>query len=81
MYVSLQEIGERKTNNGIKYKLQLLYNTGHRTEQDLYVRLVDSVTRQVCKPKIVIFAHCASRDFCMLQQNKWTENWVPKSFE
>jgi len=41
------EIGERKTNNGIKYKLQLLYNTGHRTEQDLYVRLVDSVTRQV----------------------------------
>lgn len=42
-----EEPGDRKTNNGIKYKLQLLYSNGHRTEQDLYVRLVDSVTRQV----------------------------------
>uniref|UniRef100_A0A671M611 Transcription factor COE DNA-binding domain-containing protein n=2 Tax=Sinocyclocheilus anshuiensis TaxID=1608454 RepID=A0A671M611_9TELE len=35
-----------KTNNGIRYKLQLLYNNGVRTEQDLYIRLIDSVTKQ-----------------------------------
>uniref|UniRef100_A0A672QMF2 IPT/TIG domain-containing protein n=1 Tax=Sinocyclocheilus grahami TaxID=75366 RepID=A0A672QMF2_SINGR len=35
-----------KTNNGIHYKLQLLYNSGVRTEQDLYIRLIDSVTKQ-----------------------------------
>uniref|UniRef100_A0A669F3E9 EBF family member 4 n=1 Tax=Oreochromis niloticus TaxID=8128 RepID=A0A669F3E9_ORENI len=36
-----------KTNNGIHYKLQLLYsNGGLRTEQDLYVRLIDSMTKQ-----------------------------------
>ena len=71
LYVSLQEIGERKTNNGIKYKLQLLYNTGHRTEQDLYVRLVDSVTRQV-SPKMTKekgFLPTVRRVYA-LQQNK-----------
>nr|XP_055028441.1 transcription factor COE3 [Misgurnus anguillicaudatus] len=36
-----------KTNNGIHYKLQLLYNNGVRTEQDLYIRLIDSVTKEV----------------------------------
>ncbi|XP_051275926.1 transcription factor COE3-like isoform X4 [Dicentrarchus labrax] len=35
-----------KTNNGIHYKLQLLYSNGVRTEQDLYVRLIDSMTKQ-----------------------------------
>ncbi|KAK7152833.1 hypothetical protein R3I93_010914 [Phoxinus phoxinus] len=35
-----------KTNNGIHYKLQLLFNNGVRTEQDLYIRLIDSVTKQ-----------------------------------
>ncbi|XP_050989576.1 transcription factor COE3 [Labeo rohita] len=35
-----------KTNNGIHYKLQLLYNNGVRAEQDLYIRLIDSVTKQ-----------------------------------
>ncbi|XP_052001192.1 transcription factor COE1 [Xyrauchen texanus] len=35
-----------KTNNGIHYKLQLMYNNGVRTEQDLYIRLIDSVTKQ-----------------------------------
>ncbi|XP_018926564.2 transcription factor COE1 isoform X1 [Cyprinus carpio] len=35
-----------KTNNGIYYKLQLLYNNGVRTQQDLYIRLIDSVTKQ-----------------------------------
>ncbi|XP_058605078.1 transcription factor COE3 isoform X1 [Onychostoma macrolepis] len=35
-----------KTNNGIHYKLLLLYNNGVRTEQDLYIRLIDSETKQ-----------------------------------
>ncbi|KAM9773875.1 transcription factor COE3-like isoform X2 [Syngnathus typhle] len=35
-----------KTNNGIHYKLQLLYANGARGEQDLYVRLIDSVSKQ-----------------------------------
>ncbi|XP_028821168.1 transcription factor COE2 isoform X2 [Denticeps clupeoides] len=35
-----------KTNNGTHYKLQLLYSNGVRTEQDLYARLIDSVSRQ-----------------------------------
>ncbi|XP_026773959.1 transcription factor COE1-A isoform X1 [Pangasianodon hypophthalmus] len=35
-----------KTNNGIHYKLQLLYSNGIRTEQDFYVRLIDSMTKQ-----------------------------------
>jgi len=42
-----EEPGERKTNNGIKYRITLLYQNGHRVDQVLYVRLVDSVTRQV----------------------------------
>ncbi|XP_072915737.1 transcription factor COE2 isoform X5 [Hemitrygon akajei] len=40
------EPGNDKTNNGTHYKLQLLYSNGVRTEQDLYVRLIDSVTKQ-----------------------------------
>ncbi|XP_076125760.1 transcription factor coe2-B-like isoform X6 [Alosa pseudoharengus] len=40
-----EQTGE-KTNNGIHYKLQLLYSNGVRTEQDLYARLIDSVTKQ-----------------------------------
>uniref|UniRef100_A0A674PGP5 Transcription factor COE DNA-binding domain-containing protein n=1 Tax=Takifugu rubripes TaxID=31033 RepID=A0A674PGP5_TAKRU len=35
-----------KTNNGIHYRLQLLYSNGVRTEQDMYVRLIDSMTKQ-----------------------------------
>ncbi|KAL4842345.1 hypothetical protein H8958_007076 [Nasalis larvatus] len=48
-----KEQGNEKTNNGTHYKLQLLYSNGEllysngvRTEQDLYVRLIDSVTKQ-----------------------------------
>jgi len=37
----------QKANNGIKYKLQLFYANGVRQEQDLYVRLIDSATKQV----------------------------------
>lgn len=41
-----QEPDGQKTNNGIHYQLQLLYATGVRQQQDLYVRLIDSVTKQ-----------------------------------
>ncbi|KRG05148.1 uncharacterized protein Dmoj_GI21022, isoform F [Drosophila mojavensis] len=34
-----------KTNNGIQYRLQLLYANGARQEQDIFVRLIDSVTK------------------------------------
>ncbi|CAH1784747.1 unnamed protein product [Owenia fusiformis] len=40
------EVDSQKTNNGIHYRLQLLYANGVRQEQDLYVRLIDSVTKQ-----------------------------------
>uniref|UniRef100_A0A8C3LAX9 Transcription factor COE1 n=1 Tax=Chrysolophus pictus TaxID=9089 RepID=A0A8C3LAX9_CHRPC len=46
IYRYLQEPNNEKTNNGIHYKLQLLYSNGVRTEQDLYVRLIDSMTKQ-----------------------------------
>ncbi|XP_037116846.1 transcription factor COE1-A isoform X4 [Syngnathus acus] len=41
-----KETTGEKTNNGIHYRLQLLYSNGIRTEQDLYVRLIDSMTKQ-----------------------------------
>uniref|UniRef100_UPI00358E354E transcription factor COE3-like isoform X2 n=1 Tax=Myxine glutinosa TaxID=7769 RepID=UPI00358E354E len=41
-----REPNNEKTNNGIHYRLQLLYSNGVRTEQDLYVRLIDSMTKQ-----------------------------------
>ncbi|XP_069712783.1 transcription factor COE4 [Phaenicophaeus curvirostris] len=41
-----REQNGEKTNNGIHYRLQLLYSNGLRTEQDLFVRLVDSVSKQ-----------------------------------
>uniref|UniRef100_H2Y660 IPT/TIG domain-containing protein n=1 Tax=Ciona savignyi TaxID=51511 RepID=H2Y660_CIOSA len=40
------EIAGENTNNGIQYRLQLLYQNGLRTEQDVYVRLIDSATKQ-----------------------------------
>ncbi|XP_056623471.1 transcription factor COE1 [Triplophysa dalaica] len=40
-----KEPENEKTNNGIHYKLQLLYNNGVKAEQDLYIRLIDSVTK------------------------------------
>ncbi|XP_023276420.1 transcription factor COE3-like [Seriola lalandi dorsalis] len=42
-----KEYNGEKTNNGIHYRLQLLYSNGIRTEQDLYVRLIDSMTKQL----------------------------------
>ncbi|CAG7815353.1 unnamed protein product [Allacma fusca] len=41
-----QEADGQKTNNGIQYRLQLLYANGIRQEQDIYTRLIDSVTKQ-----------------------------------
>ncbi|XP_014231954.1 transcription factor collier isoform X2 [Trichogramma pretiosum] len=41
-----QETDGQKTNNGIQYRLQLLYSNGVRQEQDIFVRLIDSVTKQ-----------------------------------
>ncbi|CAG9766896.1 unnamed protein product [Ceutorhynchus assimilis] len=41
-----QEADGQKTNNGIQYRLQLLFANGVRQEQDIYVRLIDSVTKQ-----------------------------------
>ncbi|XP_030649257.1 transcription factor COE1-A-like isoform X7 [Chanos chanos] len=41
-----KECTGEKTNNGIHYRLQLLYSNGIRTEQDFYVRLIDSMTKQ-----------------------------------
>ncbi|XP_070612930.1 LOW QUALITY PROTEIN: transcription factor COE1-like [Erythrolamprus reginae] len=41
-----KEQNGEKTNNGIHYRLQLLYSNGLRTEQDLYVRLIDSMSKQ-----------------------------------
>ncbi|XP_073510173.1 transcription factor COE2 isoform X1 [Phyllobates terribilis] len=41
-----KELSTEKTNNGTHYRLQLLYSNGVRTEQDLFVRLIDSVTKQ-----------------------------------
>uniref|UniRef100_A0A672RKU3 Transcription factor COE4 n=1 Tax=Sinocyclocheilus grahami TaxID=75366 RepID=A0A672RKU3_SINGR len=41
-----KETTGEKTNNGIHYRLQLLYSNGIRTEQDFYVRLIDSMTKQ-----------------------------------
>ncbi|XP_032292162.1 transcription factor collier isoform X8 [Drosophila virilis] len=39
------ESDSTKTNNGIQYRLQLLYANGARQEQDIFVRLIDSVTK------------------------------------
>ncbi|CAM6032116.1 unnamed protein product, partial [Sphagnum compactum] len=41
-----QDPETQKTNNGIQYRLQLLYANGIRQEQDIFVRLIDSVTKQ-----------------------------------
>ena len=37
------------TRNGIHYRLQLLYANGVRTEQELYIRLIDSVSKEAIR--------------------------------
>lgn len=39
-----KEVPGERTRNGVHYQVQLLYPGGIRTEQELYVRLVDAVT-------------------------------------
>ncbi|NXA43713.1 COE3 factor, partial [Eudromia elegans] len=57
-----REQNGEKTNNGIHYRLQLLYSNGIRTEQDLYVRLVDSMSKQVrCASAQPCRAHASAR--------------------
>ncbi|XP_044018782.1 transcription factor collier isoform X1 [Aphidius gifuensis] len=41
-----QETDGQKTNNGIQYRLRLTYANGHIQEQDIFVRLIDSATKQ-----------------------------------
>ncbi|XP_063603381.1 transcription factor collier isoform X4 [Penaeus vannamei] len=41
-----QEPEGQKTSNGIHYRLQLLFANGVRQEQEIYVRIIDSVTKQ-----------------------------------
>ncbi|XP_069956650.1 transcription factor collier isoform X5 [Cherax quadricarinatus] len=41
-----QEPEGQKTNNGIHYRLQLLFANGIRQQQDIYLRLIDSVSKQ-----------------------------------
>ncbi|KAG7190477.1 hypothetical protein KM043_006580 [Ampulex compressa] len=41
-----QESEGQKTNNGIQYSLHLLYSNGVRQVQDIFVRLIDSATKQ-----------------------------------
>jgi early B-cell factor len=47
------EIDGIKTNNGIQYRLNLLYQNGIRQEQDIFIRMIDSVTKQVFECFIV----------------------------
>uniref|UniRef100_A0A3Q0SZG7 IPT/TIG domain-containing protein n=1 Tax=Amphilophus citrinellus TaxID=61819 RepID=A0A3Q0SZG7_AMPCI len=56
-----KEYNGEKTNNGIHYRLQLLYSNGIRTEQDLYVRLIDSMTKQRC-----IFTPTGKKGSCVI---------------
>lgn len=37
-----------KTNNGVYYKLSVQYQNGVKQEEDLFIRMIDSVTKQVC---------------------------------
>ncbi|CAI5454235.1 unnamed protein product [Caenorhabditis angaria] len=41
-----KEIDGQETRNGIHYRLSLVFQNGLRAEQDLYVRLIDSVSKQ-----------------------------------
>ncbi|VDK27264.1 unnamed protein product [Gongylonema pulchrum] len=43
-----REVDGQDTRNGIHYRLWLAFASGLRAEQDLYVRLIDSVSKQVC---------------------------------
>uniref|UniRef100_A0A8C2JFI8 EBF transcription factor 3a n=1 Tax=Cyprinus carpio TaxID=7962 RepID=A0A8C2JFI8_CYPCA len=61
-FVEKEKPNSEKTNNGIHYKLQLLYSNGVRTEQDLYVRLIDSMTKQTHASCLLI--RCCDKKSC-----------------
>ena len=44
--LKLKECDNVKTNNGIHYRLNLLYSNGVRQEKDIFIRMIDSVTKQ-----------------------------------
>ncbi|XP_018650682.1 hypothetical protein Smp_194670 [Schistosoma mansoni] len=44
-FIDFEPEGE-KTNNGIHYRIRLLFANGVQQDQDLYIRLVDSSTKQ-----------------------------------
>ncbi|GLV31771.1 knot [Carabus blaptoides fortunei] len=58
-----QETEGQKTNNGIQYRLQLLYANGVRQEQDIFVRLIDSVTKQALRKRVFILDVIVARDW------------------
>ncbi|CAK1555393.1 unnamed protein product [Leptosia nina] len=72
-----QEAEGQKTNNGIQYRLQLLYANGIRQEQDIFVRLIDSVTKQpivyegqdknpeMCRVLLTHEVMCRLQDMCI----------------
>ncbi|KAI7801239.1 putative transcription factor COE3-like [Triplophysa rosa] len=64
-----KEYNGEKTNNGIHYRLQLLYSNGIRTEQDLYVRLIDSMTKQVKRCLCFFFSRFFLKFFLKCNQN------------
>ena len=39
-----EALPSEKTKNGVHYQVQLLYSSGVRTEQEIYIRLADAVT-------------------------------------
>ena len=41
------EVDGIKTNNGVHYRLSLQYSNGVKQEEDLFIRMIDSVTKQV----------------------------------
>jgi len=50
-----EELG-KMANNGIRYKLQLLYQNGIRQEQEFFVRLLDASSKQIVEYEGT--AHC-----------------------
>ena len=61
------EIDGLKTNNGIQYRLGLLYQNGIRQEQDIFIRMIDSVTKAV--------SSISNKNYVLLQRIKFFKNY------
>ena len=70
------EPNNEKTNNSILYKVQLLYSNGVRTEQDLYVRLIDSMTKQVRKLKPLALVFPARLGLSWSFREERADKWI-----